>query len=116
MTFREALKAWGVAQELVRENPRLLLLDDAKYTPICIERCENSDKTREKLFSFPKEEKSTEVLEWEAAEADRGCSSCWFSSFRNRQHKDCQVKIKRWFDAREALFVSAKKEILESKP
>lgn len=39
-----------------------------------------------------------------AAESDRGCSSCWFSSSgRNKQHPECADKIDHWFEAYEGL-------------
>ena len=36
------------------------------------------------------------------AEGDKGCDSCWLSSHR-KQHQECDDKIHRWFDTREAL-------------
>jgi hypothetical protein len=38
-----------------------------------------------------------------AADADKGCPQCWVSSDKTRNHPECQVKIRRYFDARAAL-------------
>jgi hypothetical protein len=38
-----------------------------------------------------------------AADADRGCPQCWVSSDKTRDHPECQVEIRRYFDARAAL-------------
>jgi len=38
-----------------------------------------------------------------AADADKGCPQCWVSSNKTRNHSECQVKIRRYFDVRAAL-------------
>jgi hypothetical protein len=38
-----------------------------------------------------------------AADADRGCAACWFSSERPKKHPECGVKIRRYFDTRAEL-------------
>lgn len=41
-----------------------------------------------------------------AAEFDRGCTHCWMSSSRDRNHPACNEKIDRYFAARLALVES----------
>lgn len=44
-----------------------------------------------------------EVQRFAKAMADPGCGKCWVSSKIGCNHPECNVKIKEWFDAREAL-------------
>jgi hypothetical protein len=44
-----------------------------------------------------------EICRFAKASLDPGCSHCWLSSRVDNTHPECQVKIKEWFDAKEAL-------------
>jgi len=44
-----------------------------------------------------------EIRRFAKASLDPGCSSCWLSSKIEGTHPECQIKIKEWFDAKEAL-------------
>lgn len=42
----------------------------------------------------------SELRDFVAAHADQGCSSCWLSATRNKNHPECQSKIDRYFATR----------------
>lgn len=44
-----------------------------------------------------------EVQRFARVVADPGCNMCWVSSKIGCNHLECNLKIKEWFDAREAL-------------
>lgn len=106
MTFAEALKRWVRARTLAGENPSLLLKDHSRYEPLCVQRMKDLDTAWEELNSFPDEEVNEAMKAFRIAESDKGCSGCWFSSMRDNNHPECEMKIKRWFDARKKLAAS----------
>jgi hypothetical protein len=60
------------------------------------------------LQAFPDTEVNDAMRTFRAADADKGCSSCWLAS-GVMEHQACEVKIDRWFKAHEALVESGEK-------
>lgn len=100
----KALKRWVRARAKADLNPKLLIKNHAKYSNLCAARMVTLHAAENNLNSF--ENKSgtvpAQLAYWWLAQNDAGCSSCWLSS-GPKKHLECELKIKRWFEAREAL-------------
>ena len=104
-----ALRRYALAHKLAEENPRLLL--DAKtaaectrVSKLCSQRMDECHAADDALMVFVDHPLATPALKaFAAADSDKGCSSCWLSSKSNKDHPDCECKIYRWFECREAL-------------
>jgi hypothetical protein len=59
------------------------------------------DNALEQFINDPSMPK--EVQRFARAMTDPGCNECWVSSKISCNHPECNLKIKEWFDAREAL-------------
>jgi len=112
--IENALRRFATAHKIASENPSLLVEARKKgaeeyqrVSDLCSQRMEECSKAEMELMAFADSPEASEALkEFAAADADPGCSTCWFSS-KKGEHPDCDVKIDRWFKARDALVASS---------
>jgi aconitase A len=60
------------------------------------------------LYSVEKKDIPDELLKHLEANEAKGCGGCWMCSNPNRMHKDCQIKIDRWFATQQVLLEYAR--------
>lgn len=102
----QIIKEFALAHRAAEDNPKLLIEDSVKHTDLCVARMDRIEVADEALFALEGQaELPQPVLDFFAAEADRGCYHCWLSSRHSNQHPECQAKINRWFATRDALIV-----------
>jgi|GEM_PF-2437636 len=112
--LKVAIQQWQVAHALAKGNPGLLL--NRTYTEensrLAQARMKDLDKAESELFSAMSAANSSEIpgplLEWRATYLGVGtesaCGGCWLSSTRReKKHPECVSRIKRFFDARNAM-------------
>ena len=110
-----AIDEWYRAWEAAQSNSGLLCLNlrDAKFCTLVSDLCSSKmgvlGKTSELLDTFKNDpECPKELLEFWKCEADQGCSHCWLSS-RGPEHDECEAKMKKYWEAKEALIAYARK-------
>jgi hypothetical protein len=103
MTTNEIIAEFAAAHDAAKDNPALLIKDSGKYTSICVERMKRVELADQALFTISNwPDLPVEAKKFFQAHEDRGCSSCRYAAC-GAIHPECDTKIKRWFQARDAL-------------
>lgn len=112
MTPHQAARIWAECHHSADANTTMILAaktaeESTLVSDICAAKMVALKNAEKLLFSYTDHPDAPEGLKrWARAEADKGCRSCWLSSRIDKQHPECQAKIKEWFAAREALYES----------
>lgn len=61
------------------------------------------ERAEELVLTIPDYCASPQLERWMAARANPACDRCVKLAQRSKQHRECRIKIKEWFAAREAL-------------
>lgn len=85
------------------ESTPVLMLSGQMSTDDAARACEETHNALKALLEDEECRKVQQVIDYLEADSDPGCKDCWFSSSRNNIHEECDMKIKRWFSAREEL-------------
>lgn len=106
---------FALAHKDAEQNPQAMIDNPSKeVSDACVKRMERVSFADARLYDLSHDMlllfafgrgvtagQPKELLNYLAYHADRGCTKCWLSS--GRQHDECRVKIKRWFEGRDAL-------------
>ena len=105
--LKEILIAWQKAHEQVEDNASLSIRFEGKFSELCGARMNVVSVTDSMLYSLPVngEDYPEELTRHLKSNADKGCMSCWISSFIGRNHPECNEKIREWFDSKEQLLM-----------
>lgn len=104
MTLKEAdivILTWGLAFADAEDNPQAML-SGRMTSDEAARRMRVLGEAETKLLELPDAVCPRQLLRFKAAHQDRGCLSCWLSSF-GAEHSACERKMAEYFDAREAL-------------
>ena len=119
------LRRWFLAYEAAKENAEPLLAtrgqgpeECERVSRLCTERMEECATADRELFERDGRdvERPRPLDLFFAAERDKGCLSCWVTSRSRTPHPECQEKIRRWFDCREALLAYVREILVRRCP
>ena len=101
-SIKDIIIEFASAHYDARDNASLLLQDQIKYQDLCVKRMSRISDIDIHIHSLSSNIEPKVLSDYLKSNNDKGCQVCWFSS-SGPIHKECGLKIKRWFDTKDSL-------------